>query len=296
MMLGSSGKLYVAVTDQENDKGVRNAHFVCLEPSTGEEIWTTGTVRGIYQLGSVSSRAIYTFGDGIALLDPLAGRLLLNADPVVKSHARLDGVVDLIQAADHCYVLRKNPSGSVSLLKMEDSRFGWIADLDQATGFVRDVYNELPNRLPWLLVRQSDDVFCAIDPVGGLVKWRFTSNEGPLSVAIGQNSELYVASWAGDLTALDGRSGSRKWTCEVGYKSAFPPVVHQEDTVFVGSGPNLIQAIGTRTGRRKWKVSLGNGWMHPIAEYWPYCLPLGCHDGWLYVASTDKVIYRVKTD
>lgn len=135
--------------------------------------------------------------------------------------------------------------------------------------------------------------FYAVESRTGQKVWEFKvttsgiSSSVPLrpSPAVGPNGTVYVAS-SGDLSALDGFTGEKKWSIVIANLPFFPshssPVVGADGTVYMGDGDGDLRALEGETGKQKW---LFEALKAPgQAKYLHSCPAIG-PDGTVYVVT-----------
>lgn len=169
-------------------------------------------------------------------------------------------------------VTRPGPLPFTTMPLVQDGRVyvadgsGTVAALDGATG--RTLWERAtgspvrgaPALLGDLLIVGTDagDVI-ALGTGDGAPTWDQAIGAGPMSASMLEaNGQIYVGSEAGTFVALDGRTGARLWTADVG-----GPVTRgaalADGVVYVGATGGAFSALDATTGRQRWRVELGSG-------------------------------------
>ena len=123
-------------------------------------------------------------------------------------------------------------------------------------------------------------------PVSGSLKWQFeTADEVHSSPAV-SDGMLYVASYDGNLYAIDIQSGQALWQSEVGRAFSSPVVV--EESIFVGSADGL-HALNRADGAERWhyKAQVG-GEMRSSPAFYAGLIYIGSDDGNIYAFQADR--------
>ena len=120
-------------------------------------------------------------------------------------------------------------------------------------------------------------------PAAPQLKWSYTSKGASFSsAAIGADGTIYIASWSGNLYAIE-PGGSLKWRYTAGSYVHSPPAVGADGTIYVGSYDNKLYAINP-DGSLNWTYDTG-GDVTSSCSIGP--------DGTIYVGSWDHKLYAI---
>jgi outer membrane protein assembly factor BamB len=145
-----------------------------------------------------------------------------------------------------------------------------------------------------VLVQQDQRVVAGINGENGKVVW-----EGSIGLAgswtgrLRPDGRLYLASWDGEVKALDAGAGTVLWATRIGYKVGEPPYPGPDGLVYAGCGPNTVVALDRNTGSVLWSLGLGDGLMSSLAEYWDYTCPAVTGEGTIFATSTNGRLYAL---
>ncbi len=133
---------------------------------------------------------------------------------------------------------------------------------------------------------------CAVDAVGGVLKWAQACGAGSLQAPAVAGSELYIAGASG--TAYTGKlcsvssSGALRWSAPVGGEASSAAIA--DGVVYVAvPKPGLLEALDAGSGALLWRHSATLGaWSSPVvADGWVYAggnafslAPASCASGW----------------
>jgi outer membrane protein assembly factor BamB len=144
-------------------------------------------------------------------------------------------------------------SGTVAALDAATRRILW----ERATG---SPARGAPALLGDLLIlgRDAGDVI-ALSTADGAPVWDQAIGSTPISASMLEaDGRIYVGNEAGTFVALDGRTGARLWTADVG-----GPVTRgaalADGVVYVGATGGRFSAFDATTGKDRWRVELGPG-------------------------------------
>ncbi len=143
---------------------------------------------------------------------------------------------------------------------------GTVAALDAATG--RTLWEHstgspargAPALLGDLLIlgRDAGDVI-ALGTADGVPAWDQAVGSTPITASILEaDRRIYVGNEAGTFVALDGRTGARLWTVDVG-GSVTRGAALADGVVYVGATGGRFSALDATTGKDRWHVELGPG-------------------------------------
>jgi outer membrane protein assembly factor BamB len=104
------------------------------------------------------------------------------------------------------------------------------------------------------------------------------------SPAIGFDGTVYVGSQDGNVYALNGATGAKKWEFLTGGWVDSSPAIGSDGTVYVGSDNNKVYALNGATGAKKWEFLTGD-----VVRSSP---AIGS-DGTVYVGSGDGKVYAI---
>ena len=134
----------------------------------------------------------------------------------------------------------------------------------------------------------TDDNVYAVNSQTGAIVWQFATGAIiDAAPAIGADGTVYVVSYDGNLYALDGATGAKKWSQTISIVNAVnasSPTIGSDGTVYVGSQSGQLFAIDGSTGSVKWSLQTGN---HIRSS------PAIGPDGTIYVGSGDAKLYAV---
>ena len=105
------------------------------------------------------------------------------------------------------------------------------------------------------------------------------------SPAMDSNGVIYVASWLGNLHAIN-PDGSTRWVFKFGGESVSTPAVGADGNIYFGSRDRHIHAV-TSVGKKLWAFKTGA---------WVDASPAIGVDGTIYCGSWDKKFYALNTD
>ncbi|MFB6177622.1 MAG: PQQ-binding-like beta-propeller repeat protein [Halobaculum sp.] len=113
--------------------------------------------------------------------------------------------------------------------------------------------------------------------------FEFTDATSPFLTADGQ--ALYVLTEGGELFAVDGSDGSRRWHREVGGAGVTRPVVRDE-TLYLTTSRSEVVAVDTATGDMDWTVRIdADGLTSPTVT-----------EERVYVGSEDRTVHAIDAD
>ena len=103
-------------------------------------------------------------------------------------------------------------------------------------------------------VRQGqDDQLLAFD-TGGSLRWSFHGAGGQkISPSIGGDGTVYVGSRSGKFYAIDGHTGTMRWSVPLD-RCGGPPTIGLDGTVFVFCHDGALHALDGATGRPRWAL------------------------------------------
>jgi outer membrane protein assembly factor BamB len=129
----------------------------------------------------------------------------------------------------------------------------------------------------------------------GSLKWQFETGDEVHSSPAVSDGVLYVASYDGNLYAIDTESGQALWQSEVGRTFSSPLVV--DESIFVGSADGL-HALDRASGAERWyyKAQVG-GEMRSSPAFFEGLVYIGSDDGNLYAfeAQSGDLAWQFKT-
>jgi outer membrane protein assembly factor BamB len=130
----------------------------------------------------------------------------------------------------------------------------------------------------------SNNVY-AVDAATGKEKWIFKGAEHPVwaTPLIDQDS-VYVASLDHSIYALDRRTGSLRWSKDLGASLGGTPAL-LEGTLYVGTFGNTLHALDAATGQERWGKPFE-------AKNWIWGGP-ALQDGTLYFADLNGNVFAV---
>jgi len=169
----------------------------------------------------------------------------------------------------------------------------WAYALDAATGSVKWRASGISgpaDRIARLAIGADGTVYVcstdrnlhAVDGVTGTTKWTFTGEVIDGEPIIGSDGTLYLVG-GGKVFALDGESRAKKWEFTVGSAVA-TPALGADGTLFFGAADRKVYALDGRTGVKKWEFLTGGAVKSS---------PALTTDGILYVTSTDGYLYAI---
>jgi outer membrane protein assembly factor BamB len=169
-------------------------------------------------------------------------------------------------------VTRPGPLPFTTMPLVQDGRVyvadgsGTVASLDAATGrtlWERPIGSSprgTPALLDDLLILGTDagDVI-ALSTADGAPAWDQAIGSAPISASMLEaDGRIYVGNEDATFVALDGRTGARLWTADVG-----GPVTRgaalADGVVYVGATGGRFSALDATTGKDRWRVELGPG-------------------------------------
>lgn len=133
-----------------------------------------------------------------------------------------------------------------------------------------------------VLVGAHDGVLSALRPPGEVV-WRYRTGDHIQYAVAAHGHTVYVGSWTGVLSALDGNSGELKWTFATANAIWARPAIAPDGTVYCASFDGNLYAL-TPEGMEKWRVKTGG-----FIPSSPALAP----DGTIYFTSGDGNLYAV---
>jgi outer membrane protein assembly factor BamB len=143
---------------------------------------------------------------------------------------------------------------------------GTVAALDAATG--RTLWEHptgsptrgAPALLGDLLILGTDaGEVIALSTADGTPAWDQAVGTAPITASILEaDGRIYVGNEDGTFVALDGRTGARLWTVDVG-GSVTRGAALADGVVYVGATCGRFSALDAATGKDRWRVELGPG-------------------------------------
>lgn len=144
----------------------------------------------------------------------------------------------------------------------------------------------------------NDHSLYALDGQTGVKKWEYKSDtlggsypSPGQAPAIGADGTVYVGdpggyddSNRGQLLALDGKTGAKKWAFKAKAPVYTSPSIGTNGFVYFGSNDAFLYAVDSATGKQKWKFEAG-GQIHSS--------PAIAKDGSVYFGSDDQKVYAV---
>jgi outer membrane protein assembly factor BamB len=169
-------------------------------------------------------------------------------------------------------VTRPGPLPFTTMPLVQDGRVfvadgsGTVAALDAATG--RTLWEHAtgspargaPAMLGDLFILGTDaGHVIALSTADGAPAWDQAIGSAPISASVLEaDGRVYVGNADGTFVALDGRTGARLWTADVG-----GPVTRgaalADGVVYVGAKGGRFSALDATTGKDRWRVELGPG-------------------------------------
>ncbi len=141
----------------------------------------------------------------------------------------------------------------------------------------------------------------ALNGLTGALLWSYAAS-GPLyaSPAIGSDGTVYVASWDGYVTALDGNTGSKKWSVSPAnngtdaFKSSI--AIGPDGILYIGSFNGNFYALHPGDGSVGWTYPT-NGHIVSSPAFSTYGFDaFNGITGTLYIGSDDNSLYAIRSD
>jgi len=125
-----------------------------------------------------------------------------------------------------------------------------------------------------------------------------------LSIALGcgKREPVQPATTKNEATELEPKVDPTKherflWEFETGGDVASSPAIGSDGTVYVGSSDKKLYAINGKSGAKVWEFETGRWELGVISSpAWILSSPAIGPDGTVYVGSSDKKVYAIKTD
>lgn len=107
----------------------------------------------------------------------------------------------------------------------------------------------------------------ALDRSDGSVRWHAdTGAESRVSPLVGATPDgpvVYLATAAGEVLAVDGRSGASLWTTDVGSSVLTPPVMDRDMIYLLTAG--TVVALARTAGAERWRTDIGTTHMNGMS-------------------------------
>ncbi|HUR68877.1 MAG TPA: PQQ-binding-like beta-propeller repeat protein [Candidatus Thermoplasmatota archaeon] len=100
----------------------------------------------------------------------------------------------------------------------------------------------------------ADSSWDAADVAALSLAWSYETDGSLTGTPTFYEGRVYVASWKGNVYALDAQDGSLVWTHDIGAQ-ADAPVTLWDGLAFVGDGKGRLHALDARTGGPVWNVT-----------------------------------------
>ncbi len=169
-------------------------------------------------------------------------------------------------------VARPGPLPFTTMPLVEDDRVyvadgsGTVAALDAATG--RTLWDHptaspargAPALLGELLILGTDaGEVIALSTADGAPVWDRVVGSAPITASVLEaDGRIYIGNEDGTFVALDGRTGARLWTVDIG-GSITRGAALADGVVYVGAAGGRFSALDAKTGMDRWRVELGPG-------------------------------------
>jgi len=108
----------------------------------------------------------------------------------------------------------------------------------------------------------KDRKVIALDAKSGAKKWEQATQTAASAPTLGPNGMVYVS--AGKLYALDGATGTVKWSQDLNVLPAQAPTVSPTGTVYVGTADADLLALDGATGKTLWRFATGDSLDYPV--------------------------------
>ncbi|TYO89934.1 PQQ-binding-like beta-propeller repeat protein [Oceanicella actignis] len=195
------------------------------------------------------------FGEALAL-DPRDGRIIWRRrvdGPVRVAPAAANGRVFVVTRANTAHALNGEDGAELWRMDAASARAGALAGAPPAT--LRSVVVLPFGSGELTLARASGglQLWTANLAAGGLGASGLAAFPDVTSAPVIVGTDIYAGGAGAQLTAIDGRTGRRKWTRAFG---ALSPVWPAGDSVFVASTEPALMRLDAQTGRTLWRVEL----------------------------------------
>lgn len=133
----------------------------------------------------------------------------------------------------------------------------------------------------------------AIDTRSGELFWRYRGSDSFGTGPVMGNGAIYVATEGGDgvITAIDMRSGKRRWQSRVGTIAA--PMVLRDSILYAATEGGFLLALDTRNGRTRWSRAAAPSRAGPLVTRSFVAVPGLTDSLFVFEAVTGRPLSRV---
>ncbi|SHN47682.1 PQQ-binding-like beta-propeller repeat protein [Cryptosporangium aurantiacum] len=245
-----AGGLLLAPTDNDQLQGI--------DPATGRRRWSGGA--------PVSTGSVVTAAGGVGIA--YAG----GSDPVITGFELATGARRWEQPIAPLGTYPPAPpfvAGRIVLAGHEEGGDAAVYGLDPRTGtpawrtpLASSDAQGVSMAGSWVYAADDEGYVYGIDAAAGVLRWRVRLGDAPTTPAgmpIAAGGRVYVAGGAGQLFALDGRTGSEVWAQVLGGVAGAPMVVG--DRIYLPGVADKLVAVNAKDGATLWKSSVGSGYL-----------------------------------
>jgi outer membrane protein assembly factor BamB len=173
-----------------------------------------------------------------------------------------------------------------ALYQVDKNEQGWVTETVGATALVTNAGGDTA------FVSTDSGALIAIDTATGNERWRYTTEQGGrLSAAAVAEDLIYVAGNDQFLTAIDARSGKKKWQRILGVDAHGAPAV-VGDIVYVAPLDSMLHGYDARNGSQLYGLSLSARTYVDLVAYDPWVVVGPRYGPWLRARAPRVYVAR----